>query len=133
MRVDKTDSAVGVTRGTYGWDIPVVEYDTVIGVGIDANGIVQKGAANTGIIGVVIPTKAARRAGDRCDIFKLGEIVADPGDVATLGLLAGTVYYCDDVTGALTDNPLGATNIGWTVEASRLVLQLCCADGGGGS
>lgn len=124
MRVDKTDSAVGVVRGTLGFDVAVAEYDTVIGVGIDADGLVQKGAARTGIVGVIVPTKVARRITDRVDIFKLAEVLADPGDVDDLGLLAGTPYYVNDVTGALTDSATGSTRIGYTVEEDRLVIHM---------
>ncbi len=129
MRVDKTESSIGVARGTLGFDIAPGDYDTVIGVGIDANGLVQRGASNTGIVGVIVPTSVFRKAGNRCDIFKLGEIVADPGDVDNLGLTAGTVYYCDNITGALTNDPVGATEIGYTIEDWRLVLW-CCIGGG---
>jgi len=124
VRVDKTSSTVGVVRGTLGFDVAVAEYDTVIGVGIDADGLVQKGAARTGIVGVLVPTRIARKIGERCDIFKLAEILADPGDVDDLGLRAGTPFYVDDVTGAFTDISTGATRIGYTVEEDRLVVHM---------
>lgn len=124
MRVDQTNSAVGVVRGTLGFDVAVAEYDTVIGVGIDADGLVQKGASRTGIVGVIIPTKVFRYIGERCDIFKIAQVLADPGDVDDLGLLAGTPYYVDDTTGVLTASATGSTRIGYTVEEDRLVVHM---------
>jgi len=124
MRVDQTNSAIGVVRGTLGFDIETAEYDTVIGVGIDADGLVQKGASRTGIIGVIIPTKIARNIGDRCDVFKIAQVLADPGDVTDLGLLAGTPMYVDDITGVLTATDTGATRIGYTVEEDRLIVHM---------
>lgn len=116
-RIDKTESAIGVTRGTWAADVDPADYDKVIGVGIDAQGNVVKGAGQTGIIGVCIPTKVARKAGDRCDIFGNGsEVVEVPG------LAAGTKYY------ATAAGELGIvaadTYVGYTVEADRLVVVL---------
>ena len=116
-RIDKTESAIGVTRGTWAADVDPDDYDTVIGVGIDAQGNVVKGDGQTGVIGVCIPTKVARKAGDRCDIFGNGsEVLEVPG------LAAGTKYY------ATAAGVLGVVNtdtyIGFTVEADRLIVVL---------
>lgn len=115
-RIDKTESAVGVTRAPINANFASGDYDKVIAVGINSSGKVVKGAGQTGIIGVVIPGSTVYRAGQIADIFKLGEIV----EVASLA--AGTKYYADPSTGALTATANGNIYVGFTVEADRLVL-----------
>lgn len=116
-RVDKTDSAVGVTRALLAADIASTEYDKVLGVSIDSAGKVVVGVGQTAIIGVVIPNKYNSKAGMPIDIFKLGEIVDCDG------LAAGTNYYAVAATGVLTATASGNTKVGFTVEADRLVLN----------
>lgn len=113
-RVDKTDSAVGVVRAPIAADFAAADFDTVIGVGIDASGRVVKGAGQTGVIGVVIPGRTVYRAGQIADIFKLADIVENDG------LAAGTKYYADAAGELSTTNT--DTYVGYTVEADRLIL-----------
>lgn len=116
-RIDKTESAIGVTRGTLDADLPTSDYDKVIGVGFNASGRVVKGAGTTGIIGVINPSKTARRAGDIVDIFGNGSEFLDfEGS-------AGTVYYAATATGAVSTTNTG-TKIGFTTESDRLVVTI---------
>lgn len=58
------------------------------------------------------------QAGDIVDIMTMGEIVDIPG------LAAGTKYYVTaGATGVLTATAAGNTAIGYTVEATRLVVR----------
>jgi len=121
-RVDKTDSAVGVVRAPIDVDFDADDFDTTIGVGINAAGHVVKGAGQTGVIGVVIPGRTVFRAGQIADIFKLADIVENEG------LSAGTKYYADANGDLTADASTGAdpdvanTYVGFTVEADRLIL-----------
>lgn len=129
-RIDKTHSAVGVVRAALNADLQVEDYDTVIGVGLNAQGNIVKGAGQTGIVGVINPSKARAKAGQITDIFVLGDAV----DMT--GLAAGTTYWADGDTGALVaagaqgtqpatgaGSTAGSVKIGFTVEADRLVIR----------
>ena len=130
-RIDKTDSAVGVVRAPLNFAIVEADYDTLIGVGLNAQGRIVKGAGNTGILGVINPSKARTKIGQITDIFVLGDAVD------CTGLTAGTVYYADGTTGALAagvagtgaapaagaGSTPGSVRIGFTVEADRLVIR----------
>lgn len=133
-RVDKTESAVGVVRGILAADLAGNLADTVIGVGLNASGLVVLGAGHTGIIGVMVPNGmyngAEMKAGKAVDIFKLADIVE------CAGLTAGTKYWIDGTTGALVaaiattgaapasgaGTTAGSVYAGYTVEADRLIL-----------
>lgn len=109
------------------------------GVALDANGkVVVGGAGNSGFVGVMVKNvplypnlgsvagavnaavPVGGKAGQPVDIMTDGEIVG------VSGLVAGTVYYLDG-TGALTATGPGAGIngylVGWTVEATRLVVR----------
>jgi hypothetical protein len=120
-RVDKTESAVGVIRGTLAADFAEAAYNIPVGVGINSSGLVVVGAGQSGIAGVVIPDRTAYKAGSRCDIFVLAEIVLDDDDT---DLLAGTAYYVNNTTGAVTATSAGGTKIGFTIEADRLAVRM---------
>lgn len=118
-RVDKTESAVGVTRGTLNADIVQADWNKIIAVGINSTGKVVRGAGQSGVVGVIIADKTNYKAGQRCDIIGNGsEIIEDTG------LVAGTIYYGDNTTGLLSAVVTGATKLGFTVEADRLVVQI---------
>lgn len=129
-RIDKTNSAVGVVRAALNFNIVPSEYDTLIGVGLNAQGRIVKGAGNTGILGVINPSKARTKIGQITDIFVLGDAVD------CVGLTAGTSYWLDGTTGALAaagalgaqpgagaGSTAGSVKIGFTVEADRLVIR----------
>jgi len=114
-RVDKTDSAIGVVRAPIDADFAEADFDTVIGVGINAAGHVVKGAGQTGVIGVAIPGRTVHRAGQICDIFKLADIVEFDG-------AAGTKYWADAAGEVSATDAAGSVYVGYTVEADRLIL-----------
>jgi hypothetical protein len=121
-RIDKTDSAVGVVRGTLEADIPDNLLDTIVGVGINAKGNTVVGGGQSGIVGVMNPSRFFRKAGTRIDIFVLGD--AHECD----GLAAGRKVYADNVTGIPTTTAPAdlstATVVGWTDEAGHLNIRL---------
>lgn len=130
-RIDKTDSAVGIVRGVLKEDIVEGDLDGVIGVGYDATGLVVKGAGQTGIIGVMNPSKFYSKAGSVCDVMVLGDILDLPA------LAAGTAYWADGTTGALaaggaagiapatgSGSTAGSAKIGFTTSADHLVIRL---------
>lgn len=118
-RVDKTDSAVGVVRGTLNADIAQADWGKVIGVSINGTGKVVRGGAAGLIRGVIIADKTNYKAGQRCDIFVLAEIIED-GTPMTVGVS----YYADATTGLITTTSTSNTLIGFTVEADRLVVRM---------
>ena len=116
-RVDKTESAIGVTRGTLAADIVQADWGKVIGVGINSSGLVVRGAGQSGIVGVICVDRSNYRAGQRCDIFGNGsEFLEFTG-------AAGTRYYAATADGVVSTTNTG-TYIGYTVEADRLVVMV---------
>lgn len=113
-RIDKYEPLTGGHRAPLAADWPSADLSKVVPVGLDANGRVVKGAGNTGIKGVVVLTQV-KNAGDIVDVMQDGECVE------MTGLDAGTNYY-GSAAGALTDVDTD-TPIGWTVEATRLVVR----------
>jgi hypothetical protein len=120
-RIDKTDSAVGVVRGVLNADVASGSWNKPLGVGINASGKVVLGAGTSGIVGIIIVDSTNYRAGSRCDIFKLGEVVLTSTDI----LVAGTNYTANTTTGVITSAAVSASQIqiGYTVEADRLILK----------
>lgn len=119
-RVDKTQSAIGVVRGVLAADISSANFDHVIGVGLDSAGKIVVGGGNSGIVGVMVPSTTAYKAGDPADIFVLADIV----DVTDPALPAGTKIYANTTTGVIGTSGTGASYIGFTVEATRLIIRL---------
>lgn len=117
-RVDKTESAIGVTRGTLAADIVQADWNKPLGVGIDSNGKTVRGAGDTGIIGVICVDKTNYKAGQRCDIFGNGSEL-----VEVVGFTAGDKAYAAVANGAVSTTNTG-TYIGYTVEADRLVVTI---------
>lgn len=115
-RFDHVDSTIGIVRAPINANIAEADWDTVIGVGINATGKAVKGAGKTGVIGVAVPGRTVYRAGQVMDIMQKGDIV----DVA--GLAAGTKYYVVPATGVLTNTATDNVYVGYTVEADRLVV-----------
>lgn len=122
QRVDKTESAIGVTRGTLAADIAVGNFDKAVGVGVDANGNIVVGAGTSGIIGVIIANKTNNKAGSRCDIFGNGsEIVGIEGVLAK-----GIPVYALNADGTVSGTSAAGTLIGFTVggTSTRDTLRL---------
>lgn len=121
-RIDKYEPLTGGHRAPLAAAWSSGDIGAVIGVGLNTSGQVVKGAGNTGIIGVVCLQKAYA-AGTIVDVMQDGEMV----EMASLA--AGTNYYADGTTGALTataPTPAGTNGVrvGYTVEATRLVVRL---------
>jgi len=115
-RFDKYDPISGGFRAPLNFDVASGDVGKIIGVGLNANGRIVKGAGNTGVRGVICPTQPMA-AGDIIDTMTSGEIV----DVT--GLAAGTVYYTAAADGAVSTTNTG-THVGHTVEAERLVVRV---------
>jgi hypothetical protein len=116
-RIDKTDSAIAVTRAPIAEAFAEADWDTIVPVGINALGRVVKGAGQSGIVGVVIPGRTVYRPGQIADIFGNGSEA-----VECAGLAAGTTYYSDADGDVSTTNT--GTRLGFTVEADRLVITI---------
>ena len=119
-RIDKYDPVDG------GFRAPLAAARTgaaaPIGVGLDANGRVVAGVGNTGILAVLCkPDDAA--ANQVVDCMTDGELVEFAG-------VAGTVYTANTVTGVISSAAASVTQrpIGFTVEASRLIVRVQLAD-----
>lgn len=126
-RIDKTDSAIGVFRAPLAADYAGSE--TPVGVGLDVNGRVVLGVGQSGIVGILCrpPQNPATpllpyKAGSPVDVLTTGELVEFAG-------VAGTKYTVNTVTGAITSAAASATQIpiGWTVEATRLIVRVSAA------
>lgn len=117
-RYDKYEPKGGGFRAPLAEDMTAGQVDTVLGVGLDANGRVVIGAGNTGIVGVMCLPRQLN-AGDIADVMTSGEIVE-------AGLNAGTVHTVATGDGSISETPADATNIrvGHTVEGDRLVVRL---------
>lgn len=114
--IDKYEPLTGGTRAKLGFALLSADVRKVIGVGLDANGRVQKGAANTGVIGVICLTQTAS-VGTVVDVMQDGDIVE------MTGLTAGTRYYAAAADGAISTTNTGKP-VGFTVEADRLVVRM---------
>lgn len=123
-RYDKYDPMVGGFRAPLAANWSTNDVSRPIGVGLNASGQVVKGAGNSGIVGVIVLTKA-RKAGEIVDVMTAGEITEwDPVTAGTAGV-AGTVYYADATTGAITvTSAAGKTRVGHTAEATRLITRV---------
>lgn len=125
-RIDKYDPISGGCRGTLSFAIDATDVGDVIGVGLNASGRLVRGAGQTGIIGVIIPTQIAS-VGTRIDVMRSGEAVDFKLSDGTTAAVAGTSYFVDGVSGAVaTPVPAaaGSVGIGYTVEADRLVVHV---------
>lgn len=116
-RVDKTESAVGVIRGTNKADIPEADWNKALGVGIDATGLTVVGAGTSGVVGVAIFDRTNYRAGQRTDIFVLA-------DILEVALTPGAKIYALNTTGVLSTTAAAGTQVGFCVEADRLIVRL---------
>lgn len=119
-RYDKYDPKSGGFRAPLNADMNAVGVSgNPIGVGLNSSGRVVPGAGNTGIIGVVAPTKNMK-AGEIIDVMTAGECVE-----CVAPLTAGTVITANTTTGALGVSAASATQtpIGYTVEATRLIVR----------
>lgn len=122
-RYDKYDPKVGGFRAALAADWLAADINKLLGVGLNANGEVVVGAGTSGLVGVIVLTKA-RKAGEVVDVMTSGECVefglTSGEPVAT----AGTVYYATATTGVVSAGAgAGKVRIGHTVEKDRLVVR----------
>lgn len=124
-RYDKYDPKDGGFRAKLAGNWAKEDVGLVWAVGLDANGRVVKGAGNTGIVAALVINQPMN-AGEVVDCMTDGEIVEfalQNGTAAT----AGTRYFGVDATGNFNTTNTG-TPLGFTVEASRLVVRVDRAD-----
>lgn len=114
---EKYDPKVGGFRAPLAADWASGDIKKVFGVGLNASGQVVKGAGSSGIVGVIVLTKA-RKATEIVDIMTGGEIVAFGGD-------PGAKYFAATADGAVTKTTgTGKTLVGHTVEGDRLIVRV---------
>jgi hypothetical protein len=118
-RYDKYEPLTGGHRAPLNADWLEADLNKVVAVSLNSSGKVVKGTAGqSGFIGVVCLTKVLR-ADDIVDVMQDGEIVE------LTGLAAGTQYWAvasgEGVTA--TQGTTGLSKVGWTVEATRLVVR----------
>lgn len=122
-RYDKYEPKAGGFRARLAADLAAANVNVPLGVGLDVNGRVVIGAGNSGIVGVLVLTRALR-AGDVVDVMTDGELVE-------FGGVAGSRYYARRDTGVLTTAadtggaaPVPNDRVGQTVEGDRLVVRV---------
>lgn len=115
-RFDKYEPISGGFRALLNADWLLADLNKVVGVSLNASGKLIKGTAGqSGFVGVVCLTQQ-RFANDVVDVMQDGEIVE------LTGLVAGTQYYMPatgDGVNTTNTNP----RVGWTVEATRMVVR----------
>lgn len=119
-RYDKYDPKVGGFRAPLAADWLAADVNELLGVGLNANGEVVKGAGASGLVGVMVLTKA-RKAGEIVDVMTSGECVEFGFHEDEPTATAGTVYYAA-TTGLISTTNTGA-RVGHTVEADRLIVR----------
>ncbi len=124
-RFDKVEPKGGSFRAPLGFNLVSGDVGVVIGVGLDVNGRVQKGAAQSGVVAVICPSSLGA-IGDPIDCMTDGEIV-------DMALAAGTTYYINTATGVLqTGAPAAGVNgakAGHTVQSWRLIVRVGSVQG----
>jgi hypothetical protein len=104
------------------------DLNRILVVGLNGSGKVVKAASATAALGILILT-GAKAAGDVVDVMTHGEVVdLDGADIqGGVAVAAGTKVYFDATASRLTSTtPADAAAgflVGWTVEASRLVVR----------
>lgn len=118
-RFDKYDPISGGYRAPLAVDMAKTSAGNPVGCGLNASGQVVAGAGATGIVGLIVLTRDMK-AGDIVDLMTQGECVD------MVGLTAGTLITALDTTGvlAVTAPGVGRKRIGWTVEATRLIVRI---------
>lgn len=113
-RIDKYEPLTGGHRAQLGFQVAPGDLETPIGVGIDANGRLQKGAATTGVVGVLVLTKI-KNPGDIVDVMQDGELV----DVS--GFTAGSRLFSS--TSGVVSTTAGGAPVGFMAEADRMIVR----------
>lgn len=119
MRIDKYDPIGGGFRAALAADWAK---DLCLGVGLDVNGRVVKGAGVTGILGVVTVTRAMK-AGDVVDVQHDGDILEFTAASNGAGKIITAINATGVLTAAVAVSSATHTVVGHTVEATRLVVR----------
>lgn len=123
-RIDKYEPMGGGFRAPLNAAITSTDVGKIQGVSLNGTGKVVIGGGGTAanVKGVICPVRAMA-AGDIVDVMTDGEIVE-----ATLtaggSLAAGTSYYADATTGAITATATSNQYVGHTVELDRLIVRV---------
>lgn len=123
-RIDKYDPHVGGFRARLAADWITGDKGAIIGVSLDANGRVVKGAGTQGIVGIcVLQNLNKAKAGDMVDVMTDGELVEVTG---LTGQGPGKkVYMAANGTISATVPAAGVNGykLGQMVETDRLVVR----------
>jgi hypothetical protein len=127
-RVDKASPKAGGSRAPLAAAWSSNDIGKLYAVGLNASGQVVKGSGNSGIVGVLVLTKAYP-AGEVVDIMFNGHIVEFGPTAGTPGSdfgTPGTAYYgkADGNIVAAEDASEGDVYIGFTVHGRRLVVNV---------
>lgn len=128
-RYDKYDPKSGGFRAEAGAAWTAADLNKIFAVGLNGSGRVIKGASVTGIIGVVVVTKA-KAIGEILDVMTSGEIVEAALSDGTTPLAAGINVWGVGASGILAvATAVGNKRIGFTVEGgaianTRLVVRV---------
>lgn len=116
-RYDKYDPESGGFRSPLAVDFLPADLSVLLGVGQNATGETVIGGGNSGVIGVLVLTKAYK-AGHVIDVMTQGEVVE-------FGGAPGTVYWADPTTGVINaTKATGKVRVGHTVEGGRLIVRV---------
>lgn len=117
-RYDKYEPLTGGFRAPLNANWLLADLNKVVAVSLNASGKIIKGTAGqSGFVGVVCLTKVLN-ANDIVDVMQDGEIVE------LTGLAAGTSYWAvASGEGVTATQATGLRKVGWTVEATRLIVR----------
>lgn len=125
-RYDKYNPYGGGFRAPLAADWASGDLGKPYAVGLNSSGQVVKGAGQSGVVGVLVLTKAYK-AGTVVDVMTDGEIIEFAPTATTPGSgngAAGTSYFGNTSTGAIsTTGTTGAHKVGFTAEGSRLIVH----------
>lgn len=122
-RYDKYDPKTGGFRAPLAADWLPADINKLLGVGMNATGEIVIGAGTSGIVGVLVLTKA-RKAGEIIDTMTDGEIVEFGLTSGEPVSTPGTVYYVTAATGVVSAGAgAGKVRVGHTVEKDRLIVR----------
>lgn len=128
-RYDKYNPYGGGFRAFLAADWDVADAGKPYAMGLNTSGQLVKGAGNSGVVGVLVLTRAIVATREPVDVMKFGEIVlfaptaTDPLSGGTG--VAGTSYYANTTTGVISaTGGTGTVKVGHTVEADRLVVAI---------
>lgn len=122
MRIDKYDPIDGGFRAPLAANQAatsgaVGSGTAALGVGLDNQGRVVAGAGTTGVVGILVLSRAMK-AGEIVDVMTDGEVVE-------FGGAAGAIYTALTTTGVIGVTAEDATHkrIGFCAEADRLIVR----------